>query len=141
MTTKVNIEWAVDEVAYDLKNETDLAAYTSAVEREIEAKCLIEGVSLGDVPLDTDGFYDSHILIMYATLLYKKYLFSGYWGSSDGNQYDVYKDKLAYVEKQIDKLLPMITATSIKGLATSTGQPTATKLAVVRQIPYFNGSY
>ena len=141
MTTKVNIEWAVDEVAYDLKDEADLSNYTGAVEREIETKCLIEGVSLSEVPLDEDGYYSSHILIMYATLLYKRFLFAGYWGSSDGNQYDVYKDKLEYVEKQIDKLMPMITGVTIRGMATPEGEPTVTKLTSMRQIPYFNGAY
>jgi len=138
--SKINVDWFVDEVAYDLENETDLDRYTSAVERDIETKALIEGVRVDEIPVDgVTGYYTSRIVISYAALLYKKYLFFGYWGSSDGDTGDIYEAKLMEVKEQIRQLEPKISYHSILGLEEEDGTPKG-KMAVAKVIPMSGGA-
>ena len=136
---KIKSEWYIDEVAYDLTNETDLDNYTDAVQRDIETKALIEGVRIDEIPEDIDGYYTSRLIITYAGLLYKKHLFFGYWGSSDGDTGDIYEAKYMEVKEAIREIAPKITRESILGLATESGEPKG-KMAVAKIIPMFNGA-
>lgn len=137
--SKINTDWYADEVATDLNRESDLSQYIATVERDVETKALIEGVRIDEIPLDDDGYYSSRIFISYAVLLYKKHLFMGYWGSSRGNDEDIYKVKLDEIKKWIKEIEPKITRESILGLATEAGDPKG-KQSVVRSIPMFNGA-
>lgn len=138
--SKINTAWYADEVANDLNDEADLTQYTTSVERDVETKALIEGVRIDEIPIDVDGYYDSHLLISYATLLYKKYLFMGYWGSSSGDGEDIYKEKLDEVKEWLRELTPKITRESILGLQTEDGTPKG-KMSVVNVMPLYNGAY
>jgi len=135
----INTAWFADEVANDLNDESDLTQYTATVERQVETKALIEGVRVDEIPLDVDDYYDSRILITYATLLYKKALFMGYWGSSDGDAEDIYKAKYDEMKEELRAFTPMITRESILGMATEDGTPKG-KMAVVNVMPIYNGA-
>ena len=136
----INPLWVIDQVASDIMADDDVTQYDAAVDRMIEIQCAIESVRIDEIPLDISDFTTSCVLQAYGILLFKKYLFEGYAGSSDGDPDDVYMGKLPFIEKSIREIEPMITRQSILGLFDEGGEPKS-KLAVIKQIPNIQGAF
>jgi hypothetical protein len=130
----INTNWVVDEVANDVIALDDVTSYSDSVDRDIEILAGVNKLRVDEIPVDGSGYVSSRMLQKYGVLLYKRYLFLGYWGSSRGEEEDIYKEKFEVVDGELVKLENSITRESILGIFTEEGEPKG-KVAVIKSIP------
>ena len=129
-----------DEVAGDIVDTDDISVYSAAVDRLIEIECAKNSVRIDEIPVDGSGFTTSRVLMEFGILSFKKQIFQGYVGSSDGNGEDIYMVKYELIAKDLRDIKADLTRQSILGVFTESGEPKG-RSVTIREIPLGNGAY
>jgi len=133
----INPDWISDEHFEYLDDNFDLTKYDDYVDKKINAICLKEGVPVSQIPTDeTTGFVESIPLQLYGVALYKRSVFSGYWGKHNGSN-DLYWAKFQEAKQEIAEAKDDITKETILDNTEESTEDELSKSNTIKQNPYY----